>query len=110
MTGSVVLAQQVGVERSPWILVRGTLACALAVSAEPGLADGVLDESGNGTFHFYSFEGQKRTSSGTVRGDIDFSEDFHVYALEWEPDSLRWFLDGVQYHATATGVPTLLII
>jgi len=58
-----------------------------------------------GTFHFYSFEGQKRTSSGTVRGDIDFSEDFHVYALEWEPDSLRWFLDGVQFHATATGVP-----
>ncbi len=49
-------------------------------------------------------------SISTRLRDRSESEDFHVYALEWEPDSLRWFLDGVQYHATATGVPTLLII
>ncbi|CAM9968486.1 unnamed protein product, partial [Ectocarpus sp. 13 AM-2016] len=27
----------------------------------------------------------------------DLSEDYHVYALEWETDSFRWYLDGVLY-------------
>ncbi|UOQ53099.1 carbohydrate-binding protein [Hymenobacter cellulosivorans] len=24
--------------------------------------------------------------------------DFHVYSVEWDASSIRWFLDGVQYH------------
>lgn len=58
-----------------------------------------------GTLHYYSFEGQKRTSSGTWRGDIDFTKDFHVYTLEWEPNELRWFIDGKFLHATTNGIP-----
>lgn len=27
----------------------------------------------------------------------DFSEDFHVYTLEWEPDIMRWYVDGNLY-------------
>lgn len=27
----------------------------------------------------------------------DFSEDFHVFALEWEPGVFRWYVDGVHY-------------
>ncbi|MHC5121640.1 MAG: family 16 glycosylhydrolase [Planctomycetota bacterium] len=34
-------------------------------------------------------------------GNTDFSQDFHVYALEWEADQMRWYVDGVQYF-TAT--------
>jgi beta-glucanase (GH16 family) len=58
-----------------------------------------------GTLHYYSFEGQKRTSSATWRADADFSKDFHVYALEWEPDKIRWFIDGQPIHATTNGIP-----
>lgn len=28
---------------------------------------------------------------------VDFSEDFHVYTLEWEPTVMRWYVDGVLY-------------
>jgi beta-glucanase (GH16 family) len=28
-----------------------------------------------------------------------FHEDFHVFAIEWDEDLIRWFVDGVQYHA-----------
>lgn len=28
-----------------------------------------------------------------------FCDDFHVYAIEWEPDAIRWYVDGKQYHA-----------
>lgn len=58
-----------------------------------------------GTLHYYTFDGQKRTSSGTWRSDTDYSEGFHIYALEWEQDSLRWYIDGKLLHSTTVGVP-----
>jgi beta-glucanase (GH16 family) len=58
-----------------------------------------------GTLHYYTFDGQKKTSSVTWKGDCDYSKDFHLYALEWEPDALRWFLDGKLIHTTTNGVP-----
>jgi beta-glucanase (GH16 family) len=58
-----------------------------------------------GTFHYYTFDGRKQASSGTFKGDVDFTTDFHVFVLEWEPDSLRWFVDGRPIHSTATRVP-----
>ncbi len=58
-----------------------------------------------GTLHYYTFDGQKKTSSGTWRGSCDYTKDFHVYALEWEPDRMRWFIDGQQIHATTNGIP-----
>ncbi|MFV0251929.1 MAG: family 16 glycosylhydrolase [Beutenbergiaceae bacterium] len=35
-----------------------------------------------------------RTSFEVPRG-ADLSEGFHTYALEWEPDEIRFFIDGV---------------
>ncbi len=58
-----------------------------------------------GTLHFYSFDGQKKTSSGTWKGDIDFTKDFHLYTLEWEPNEMRWFIDGKLLHSTTNGIP-----
>jgi beta-glucanase (GH16 family) len=58
-----------------------------------------------GTLHYHTFDGQKKTSSVTWRGNCDYSQAFHVYALEWEPDMMRWFIDGQQIHATTNGIP-----
>jgi beta-glucanase (GH16 family) len=58
-----------------------------------------------GTLHYYTFDGQKRTSSVTWKGDTDYSQAFHVYALEWEPNMMRWFIDGQQIHSTTNGIP-----
>lgn len=58
-----------------------------------------------GTLHYYTFDGQKRTSSGTWRGPVKYSDDFHIYALEWEPDSIRWYVDDKLIHATTSGIP-----
>jgi beta-glucanase (GH16 family) len=30
--------------------------------------------------------------------DFDTSSDFHLYAFEWAPDSIRWFADGKLVH------------
>jgi beta-glucanase (GH16 family) len=35
----------------------------------------------------------------------DFSEDFHTFAVEWNPGEIIWYVDGVERHRTNTGVP-----
>ena len=34
------------------------------------------------------------TSSSTTLGGASFADDFHIYAVEWEPDAIRWYVDG----------------
>jgi beta-glucanase (GH16 family) len=58
-----------------------------------------------GTLHYYSFDGKKLTSSGTWRSQEDYSQDYHLYALEWEQDSIRWYIDNHLIHSTASGIP-----
>lgn len=58
-----------------------------------------------GTLHYTTFKGERKSIGGRLTGDVDFTKDFHVYAVEWEPDSMRWYMDGRLYHATATGIP-----
>ncbi len=58
-----------------------------------------------GTLHYYTFDGQKKASSGKWNGPVNYSQDFHNYTLEWEPDSIRWYIDGQLIHATTEGIP-----
>lgn len=58
-----------------------------------------------GTFHYYSFKGEKRSSTVTYRADFSFADDFHIFALEWEPDAIRWYIDGKLVHTATEGVP-----
>ncbi len=58
-----------------------------------------------GTLHYYSFDGKKKSTYGKITGDVDYSKDFHTYVLEWEPDSIRWYVDGKLLHETTEGIP-----
>lgn len=46
-----------------------------------------------GTIHWfntaYSYYGGSTTTTPT---------DYHIYAIEWDASSIRWYVDGVQYH------------
>lgn len=37
---------------------------------------------------------------------FDASEDFHTYAIEWDPNEIRWFADGQLIHTRPSGAPT----
>ena len=58
-----------------------------------------------GTHHYCSFDGTRKSSSGKWIDTVDYSAGFHIYALEWEPDSIRWYIDGHLFHSTTDGVP-----
>jgi beta-glucanase (GH16 family) len=58
-----------------------------------------------GTLHYCSFDGTRRSNSGKWSDTIDYTKGFHIYALEWEPDSIRWYIDGHLIHSTTDGIP-----
>lgn len=57
----------------------------------PKSVDGTIHYDGNG----YHFTGRSYSSP------TDLSSDFHVYAVEWGPNFIKWFVDDVLFH-TAT--------
>jgi beta-glucanase (GH16 family) len=58
-----------------------------------------------GTLHYHTFEGEKKSSSGKWKGDDDYTKDFHLYVLEWQPNEMRWYVDDHLIHSTASGIP-----
>ncbi len=46
------------------------------------------------TFHYD--EGGHKSSSSWKDG-IDFSADYHTYAVQWDPQKIIWYIDGVEY-------------
>jgi beta-glucanase (GH16 family) len=53
----------------------------------------------HGTIHFGSNWPNNASNGGSVHNGGDFGDDFHVYAVEWDPNQIRWYLDGVQFHS-----------
>lgn len=36
-----------------------------------------------------------------LSGGKTFADDFHIFALEWEPDEIRWYLDDTLFHTAS---------
>ncbi|MBU1044483.1 MAG: family 16 glycosylhydrolase [Candidatus Omnitrophica bacterium] len=46
-----------------------------------------------------------REKKGEMFMGSDFSQDFHEYAMEWDKDSIKWFVDGKQHLEVDEYVP-----
>lgn len=53
-----------------------------------------------GTLHGPGYSGAMGFSQWN-RQTYNIADDFHTYAIEWEPDQIRWYYDGVQYHTVS---------
>ncbi|MGQ7944302.1 glycoside hydrolase family 16 protein [Flavobacterium sp. WC2509] len=50
------------------------------------------------TVHTEAHNHKAHTSKSQGFFGKDFSTQFHVYAIEWTPDRIVFFVDGKQYH------------
>ncbi len=48
-----------------------------------------------GTIHFGEPHTQRQGTYRLTEGD--FSKEYHVFAVEWEPSLIRWYVDGIPY-------------
>jgi beta-glucanase (GH16 family) len=52
----------------------------------------------HGTLHGPGYSGASGVSGAfTFPGGARVADDFHVFAVEWEPSAVRWFVDGQLY-------------
>jgi hypothetical protein len=61
---------------------------------EPSIAHGTIHGPG------YSGADGPGTAFTLPDGEV-FSDDFHIFAVEWEPEVIRWYIDG-EHYATKT--------
>lgn len=81
-----------------WLLPTDSVYGTWPLSGEIDLVESVNDaDEIYGTIHYgaphHTHQGTplKKTVDGKP---VDFSKDFHVYALEWDPTEIRWYCDG----------------
>jgi beta-glucanase (GH16 family) len=60
----------------------------------------------HGTMHGPGYSGSAGpTASYTLPGGASFSDDFHLFAIEWETGTIRWYVDDTLY-STKTAADT----
>jgi len=60
------------------------------IGREPAIAHGTLHGPG---YSGANGPGRADTLSGGA-----YADDFHVFAVSWRPNEIRWFVDGREYH------------
>lgn len=53
----------------------------------------------HGTIHFGGVWPNNTSAGGQFAPGTDFSQGFHTYTVEWEPDTIRWFVDGTLFRS-----------
>lgn len=74
-----------GQERAKWP-DRGEIDVMENIGKEPATI--------HGTIHGPGYSGAKGIGGPYTLNAGRFAEDFHVYAVEWEPNAIRWYVDG----------------
>jgi endo-1,3-1,4-beta-glycanase ExoK len=57
--------------------------------------------------HLNYFKDSKQAGSIYVQLDFDWSKDFHLYAYEWDPNEIRWYVDGKLVHRVTGPIPPI---
>jgi beta-glucanase (GH16 family) len=52
----------------------------------------------HGTLHGPGYSGANGFGAGSTLASGKFANDFHIFAVEWEPGEIRWYRDGILYH------------
>ena len=87
-----------------WMLPQDNVYGGWAASGEIDIMEAVnLGESGGNSIHgtiHYGGEWPRNTFSGSAYVvPMDATRNFHVYAVEWDPTEIRWYVDDVVYAA-----------
>ena len=56
------------------------------------------------TTHYINENGTPKFRQGKHRG-VDYSNGFHIYAVEWTENDIIWYIDGVERYRESTHIP-----
>ena len=66
--------------------------------------DGVNDRTVHGTAHWAGNGGaQASHTASRSLADGKFADQFHVFSIIWDQNSIKWYIDDIQYHSLNIG-------
>ena len=80
-----------------WMMPRSELRWPLAGEIDILESSGHTPEKILGAIHFGDTWPDNVHYSESLLTPVSWADDFHVYALEWRPGEIRWFVDGKEY-------------
>ena len=57
------------------------------------------------TLHYYDSSGNDQETGSSFEG-VDFSKDFHTFAVDWTPHNVTWYIDGVEQYSVNFSIPS----
>lgn len=83
-----------------WMLGANIGSAGWPKSGEIDIMEIIGKEPGHvyGTLHGPGYSGEHAFSKASALPGTEYGDDFHVFAVEWEPGEIRWYRDGVHYH------------
>lgn len=66
-----------------------------------GTASGKSDKTTHGTLHWDNFGDYASFGGKTSTSKTNLNEEFHVYSIIWDSESIQWLLDDRKFHETA---------
>ena len=96
----IQLPSTTGIWPAFWMLATDSPYGGWAASGEIDIVESVnFADQLYGTIHFGGQWPENTARGGTYANGDDFSDGFRVYAIEWDPDVIRWYVDDLLYHA-----------
>lgn len=82
-----------------WMMPEADVYGGWAASGEIDIMEAAnATTSVGGTIHYGgTFPANTYSGGSYALGGVNFADTFHIYAVEWEPDAIRWYVDGVLY-------------
>ncbi|MCE5185575.1 MAG: family 16 glycosylhydrolase [Planctomycetaceae bacterium] len=91
-------ALEVGIWPAFWMMPQDSVYGGWAASGEIDIMEAVKEPyTVYGTIHYGGVWDHNVNTGGSYSNGTNFSQDYHVYALEWEPTQMRWYVDDVLY-------------
>jgi beta-glucanase (GH16 family) len=82
-----------------WMMPQESVYGGWAASGEIDIMESAnaTDWVGGALHYGGSWPDNTSTSAAYSLGGANFADDFHIYAIEWEPEEIRWYVDDVHY-------------
>lgn len=97
---SMKLPSTPGIWPAFWMLPTNSPYGGWASSGEIDVMESVnYADTIHGTIHHGGPWPENVHTGGTYAPGTDFSQGFHTYTVEWEPDRIRWYVDGNLYRS-----------
>ncbi len=87
-----------------WMMPEANVYGGWAASGEIDIMEAAnATTSVGGTIHYGGTYPANTSSGGSYSmGGASFANAFHIYAVEWEPDTIRWYVDGALYFTSTS--------